>query len=130
MLIIVPCGKKKLPHPAPAGRMYLGPYHLACRRWAEGRGRVIILSALHGLLPPSRVIDPYELRMGEPGSVGAETVRNQAKEMGLLSERVIALGGVRYTRICKLVWPDCQLPLAGVGGIGKQLRWLRDNRGA
>jgi hypothetical protein len=33
--------------------------------------RILILSALHGLLPLDEVIAPYELRMGQPGSIGA-----------------------------------------------------------
>jgi uncharacterized protein DUF6884 len=55
---------------APAGRLYSGSYHLACRRAAAALTEpdgILILTALHGLLQLDRVIAPYELRMGQPG---------------------------------------------------------------
>ena len=45
--------------------------------------------------------------------------------MGILDEEVIALGGRDYTTMCQGVWPNCQVPLDGVGGIGKHLKWLK-----
>ena len=128
LLVIIPCGGKKRPEPCRAEQMYTGPYHRACRRlallWAP-RDRVLILSARYGLLRLDDWIEPYELRMGRPGCVGEGIVRAQAGRMGLLgSRRVIALGGFSYTNICRQVWPGAAVPLSGVGGIGKQLRWL------
>ena len=69
-LVMVPCGSRKTQLPqAPAGQLYIGSYHLACRRAAAvltTPDRILILSAMHGLLPLDRVIAPYELRMGDP----------------------------------------------------------------
>jgi hypothetical protein len=51
---VSPCGGRKLGVPAPAGERYTGSYHLACRRAAAALttpDRILIPSALHGLLP-------------------------------------------------------------------------------
>jgi hypothetical protein len=51
----------------------------------EGRGpaRVLILSALRGLVELDAVIEPYDLRMGAPGSVTAEQLAGQAQALGI-----------------------------------------------
>jgi hypothetical protein len=62
--------------------LYIGSYHRACRRAADRLGgRLLIFSARHGLLPPDRVIEPYELAMGRLGSVTVKVLREQAQEL-------------------------------------------------
>lgn len=125
-VVIVPCGGKKLPTAAPAGELYVGSYHRACRRAAAARGgRLLILSAKHGLLDPATVIDPYDLTMGQPGSVTVATVRGQAALLGILDARVTVLAGTRYADVVSSVWPDADRPLAGTRGIGEQLSALK-----
>lgn len=127
-LVIVGCGATKQAHAAPAGEMYLGSYHRACRKVAAALtspDRVLILSALHGLLALDDVIDPYDLRMGQPGAVGAETVHDQAEARGLLdAESVVVLAGTAYVDVATAVWAHAHTPLKGVGGMGKQLAAL------
>ena len=127
-LVIVPCGGRKLTVPAPAGQLYTGSYHRACRRAAAGLtgpGRILILSALHGLLPLDRVIGPYELRMGQPGSITPVELRRQAEQLHLVDEpQVIILGGRAYSAAALTVWPAAATPLAGAGGLGYQLALL------
>jgi hypothetical protein len=124
-LVIVPCGARKLPEPAPAGQLNTGSYHAACRRAAAaltGPDRILILSALHGLLPLDRVIAPYELRMGQPGTVSTATLREQAEQLRLVDQpHVIVLAGRAYTTAALTVWPHATTPLAGAGGLGRQL---------
>lgn len=133
MLVIVPCGQSKRTTRAQAGVMYTGPYHRDCLDYARSIAspqEILILSAKYGLLRLTDWVEPYDLRMGEPGAVTADVVREQARSLGVLEEHpVIALGGIEYTRVCRAVWPGCVLPLAGVGGLGHQRRWLRHNRG-
>src|SRR5690349_4767772 len=78
-LVVVPCGGKKLNHSAPAGELYIGSYHRACRRAAEALrpARILILSALHGLVELDQVLAPYDLRMGQPGSVTESMLTEQ-----------------------------------------------------
>jgi uncharacterized protein DUF6884 len=112
----------------PAGAMYLGGYHRACRRAAAALttpDRVLILSALYGFLPLEQVIEPYDLRMGQPGSVTTGRLREQAAELGVDRETsVVLLGGRHYTEAALQVWTHARTPLAGVGGMGHQLQLL------
>jgi hypothetical protein len=121
-----PCGARKLAEPAPAGQLYTGSYHQACRRAAAALttpDRILILSALHGLLPLEQVIAPYELRMGQPGSIAASALRRQAEQLHLVDEQqVIVLAGQAYTTAALAAWPAAATPLAG--GLGRQLAVL------
>jgi hypothetical protein len=126
-VVVVPCGGRKLDRPAPAGRMYVGGYHRACRAYAErvGADRVLILSARHGLLELHEVVEPYDLRMGQKGSVDADTLREQAARLGVLDAEVVVLGGRPYTRRALEVWPEARLPLEGCRSMGEQLRRMK-----
>lgn len=127
-VVVVACGARKAEHPAPAGALYLGSYHRAMRRAADALtrhgGRVIILSALHGLVTLDTVLAPYNLRMGEPDSVTAATLREQAAALGLDGAQVTVLGGRAYVEAVQQVFPDALTPLAGSRGIGEQLARL------
>lgn len=127
-LVIVPCGGKKLDRPASAGELYTGSYHRATRRAAAALGprRVLILSALHGLVELHRTIEPYDLRMGQAGSVTAEILRGQAEQLGEAGAGdVVVLAGRAYARPVLAVWPHAQDVLAGTAGIGDQLGRLK-----
>lgn len=90
MVCVVPCGGEKLDRPVPARDLYTSStFRLA---WAaamaevdayDGEARVLILSALHGLIDPSTIVAPYDVKMGDPGSVTAETVMAQAIDLGI-----------------------------------------------
>lgn len=91
---VVPCGGVKLDHAAPAEALYVGSMfrhtYEHATRCAEmdtaaglGPARVVILSALHGLVLPGTVLEPYDLRMGQPGSVTADTLAEQARTLGI-----------------------------------------------
>lgn len=91
---VVPCGGAKLDHPAPARDLYTGSmfrhtWDNATRSAAMdeaaqlGPARVLILSAMHGLIDPEKVLQPYDLRMDQPGSVSAQTIAQQAREHGI-----------------------------------------------
>lgn len=129
-LVVVGCGATKHPSRTPAGDMYLGSYHLACRRAAArvtSSKHTLILSALHGLLALDEEVEPYDLRMGEPGSVTPEHVRQQAVAKGVLdAAQVVVLAPAAYATVAGAVWPHAQTPLAGVGGIGMHLKVLAD----
>lgn len=110
--------------------MYTGSYHKACLRWAltnTDTDRVYILSAKYGLLALQDVIEPYELMMGQPGSVAASTVAQQARDRGLSMADVIGIGGSKYMAVIRAVWPHADTPLDHAGGMGKQLQWLKQH---
>ncbi|MEV0829726.1 DUF6884 domain-containing protein, partial [Nonomuraea rubra] len=129
-VVIVPCGGRKLDTDVavPAGELYTGSYHRAARRAAEAlagrRGRVLILSALHGLVALDEPLLPYELRAGQPGTVTGERLREQAAALGITDAAVTVLGGRAYTDLARQVWPAAAAPLQGCRGIGEQLARL------
>lgn len=122
-VVVIPCSGAKLDRPAPAGELYRGSLHTMCRRAAdtltvEG-GTVVVLSARWGLVPLAQVIEPYELRMGEPGSVTADELRAQAARLGIdRAADVTVLAGAAYTTAARSVWSHATAPLAGSRGIG------------
>ncbi|GGQ49861.1 hypothetical protein GCM10010250_21800 [Streptomyces althioticus] len=127
-LVIIPCAARKLPHPAPAGELYVGTYHRACRAAADrltaDGGTLLILSDLYGLVPITQVLQPYDMRVGDPHSVTVGKLREQARELGVdEAQDVIVLAGRAYADHCRAIWPHAQAPLVGMG-IGRQLQRL------
>lgn len=130
MIVIIPCGSKKLSRPALAGNLYIGSYHKMCQRYARSLvspDHIFILSAKYGLLRLSQLIAPYSLTLGEPGAITHLQVRQQALDFGILDEDCIAIGGTRYVNLCKMVWKNCKTPLQTnvKGGNGRQLQWMK-----
>lgn len=133
-IVIVGCGERKLERPAPAAQLYTGAYFHACALTAAAiaPGRWYILSARYGLVAPSRVLEPYNLTMWQPGAVDAAEVRRQADALGLLGETVAALCGKRYADVIAEAWAGqgyVMRPLAGQG-IGGQRHVLAQLRAA
>lgn len=133
MLVIIPCGARKRPVKSAAYALYTGPYFMANLRYALSiaqRSDVYILSAKYGLLDLAREVEPYNLKMGQPGCVTVTQVCEQAEKLGILQRSpVIGLGGRLYTDIMRTIWPEIKLPLSGIVGIGKQMQWLNNHRG-
>lgn len=61
-IVLVSCGKRKLPDAAPAKDLYISPRFQEARKFAETfSDRWFVISAKHGLLSPDSVISPYDL---------------------------------------------------------------------
>lgn len=121
MIVVIPCGAKKLSHEAPAKDLYQGSLFQACLGAARALvcdARILVLSGRHGLVELDRVLEPYEQRIDQPGAIGLEAVRAQAQTRGLLGESVVILAPSAYARVASAVWPSAALPLAGCRGIG------------
>lgn len=132
-LVVIPCSGAKLDRAAPAGELYVGSWHQLARRAADAMvargdaGRVVILSALHGLVDVDRVVEPYDVRLGEAGIVPlARRVAGQL--IALEAEQVVGLVPSLYRRALALgchatgvvdVWP-----LDGCAGVGYQRQRL------
>ncbi|MGC4947745.1 DUF6884 domain-containing protein [Streptomyces sp. DT224] len=133
-VVVIPCSGKKLTVPAPAGELYLGSYHRACRATADALaadgGLVLVLSSLHGLVTLDEILHPYEMRFRDPGAVSGDILRAQARELGVdQAQDVTVLAGADYVTAARAVWPDASAPLAGLG-IGKQRQRLAQLRTA
>lgn len=122
MIAVVACGYRKTIEPAPAGELYVGPYVRAAMRWARSvTDRVYILSALHGLVPQDRVLAPYDLRLGQPGSITPARLREQADALGIAGEvDVVVAGGMDYVRLARMVWPWARAPFSAEAGMRGQ----------
>lgn len=90
---VIACGARKAPQADIARHLYRGQGFQGALRAAEAQARwcasqrmeagVLILSALHGLITPDTFIAPYDLRMGQPGSVTPRVVAAQAAWHGI-----------------------------------------------
>lgn len=121
VLAVIPCGAQKLERPAPARDLYTGQLFVSALRAAEvvvarRGGEVMVLSALHGLVGLDRPLEPYDVTVGDPGSIEPSRLAGQVptvvRMLLLLPSRydalmVEALGGLRPPN-----------PLRGASGIG------------
>lgn len=91
---VIPCAGAKADAPAPARDLYRGTFfqHVLAAAEAEAAAterdldvaaRVLILSAKHGLLDLDTVVEPYEVKMGERGSVDYITIAGQLIARGI-----------------------------------------------
>lgn len=131
MIVIIPCGARKRGSPAAAKELYTGPYYRACLRYARSLtsdDQIFILSGKYGLLALDDPVEPYEMSIHDAQAVTLPTLQQQVRRRRL-SGPVVAVGGRRYTALCRALFADCQTPLDGVGGMGHQLRWMKQHYG-
>ena len=131
-LVLVSCTKSKLDRLAPARDLYCSPAFRLKRAMIERAGAPwAILSAKHGLVDPSTVIEPYNVTLVGMG-VAARREWSRRVFVDLLPlarehGRVLVLAGKSYVEY--LVTPmlaegiDVSLPLKGLSQ-GRQLAWL------
>lgn len=125
VLFVVACGAAKLEHPAAAEKLYCSSHFAlmltAARSKAADTTRVCaqpasvaILSALYGLVDPTTVLAPYDLKMGQPGSVTAAQIAGQLTADGPPDE-VFAMLPAAYLRV--LMEATATLNEAGLADI-------------
>jgi hypothetical protein len=81
-LVVIACGGKKSERPGkiPADERYTGNYFTACLMAAEVMdGPTMVLSALHGLIPLSKEIGPYDITFGDPRAVREDVLSSRRK---------------------------------------------------
>lgn len=120
LLVVIPCAGRKLNRAAPARDLYTGPLFRSALAAAEAIGdHIVILSALHGIVELHRVLDPYDLRVGDPGTVSPERVRDQLADYQ--GARIIALLPQAYDQLLTTATGEVHTnPLRGSRGIGEQ----------
>lgn len=91
---VIPCGGDKAAAAAPARELYTGSFfqHTLAAAEAEAAAterdlgiasRVLILSAKHGLVDLDTVLAPYDVKMGEHGSMDAAGLAAQLLGRGI-----------------------------------------------
>jgi hypothetical protein len=99
MIVIIQCGKKKRKEASPAIAMYVGNLFVKMRDWAVSittLDRIMILSAKHGLIKSTKVLEPYDIRMGEKGSITLTDLTEQVSFFGLGGSHVITCLSTDY----------------------------------
>lgn len=133
-IVLVSCVSMKLSVAAAARDLYTSPYFRGMRRYAEREGqRWYVLSALHGVVSPEEVIEPYNQTLNKMGMQARKdwAARVQKQLMDLLPPRahVAVLAGRRYSEdvvpFLEAQGFDVELPM-GTMKIGERLRWLND----
>lgn len=145
---LVACSAQKLARAAPARELYQGDVFKKSVRWMEHHDRVAewaILSALHGLVLPDQVLEPYECSLSSGDNRSrvewAERTKAQILErwgqdtvymLLLPGHYVAATLGLRYREDVIAHWTE-QRRRAGTRpahiGIGVLKRYLKEMRG-
>jgi len=141
-LVLVACCGPKLDHAAEARDIYVSDLFKKARAYAERfGGDWLILSAKHGVIDPTRVIEPYDQR--PPTTRAGKRQFAQRLALQLREHRareIIVLAGEDYCGWIDAVdvapaaehgppphpaFSRVRRPLKGMG-IGQQKAWLKD----
>lgn len=149
--VIIPCSGAKAEHPAPAGDLYLGSWHRLARAAADALvaregGRVLILSALHGVVQLGDQLEPYDWTMRDvqtkarhDGTAAGRTPEGEARMAQRVRAQLEALGVTEvvglvpgaYDRVLYAAtsgrMPYAR-PLLGCSGVGYQRQRLAQVR--
>lgn len=130
-IVILSCGQKKVTKPTEAYRLYQGSYYKMNLKYAlsiTSLNCIYILSAKYGLIKSTEIIAPYNLKMGEPGSVTTDKIKQQAASLGILQNEVIILGGSLYVNKIREVFMKNKAPILGKS-MGYAMQLLSRNMG-
>jgi hypothetical protein len=135
-IVLVACVSKKLDRPAPAIELYCSQWFRAACKYALSTGwELYFLSAQHGLVRPSQVLDPYECNPRKKTKIELlqwqTMVVNQLKELAPDGAQFAIIGGKSYYEGVKEKLEEQELYTVATPLIGKmigwQLNWLKVN---
>ena len=139
-IAIIGCTSKKKSYPCKAIELYQeSPFFCKELKYAKNiikADDIYILSAKHHLIHGSKVIEPYNVTLIGKSKVEriswTEISLSQIlKEFNPAEDKLYLLCGTKYYEFleCELKKNNYQyeIPLKGIGGIGKQLQWLDQN---
>ena len=129
---LISCASRKRADATEARNLYSSPLFMKAREYVESRCDTwYILSAKHGLVSPTQVIDPYEETLNTKSRAALE--KWAQKVWADLSRRlksgdhVIILAGKRYREFLVPLATNhgcaVKVPMEGLS-IGRQLQWL------
>ena len=125
-LYLIACSGAKLGQAAPAAELYTGQAFRLAMQAAERAGAdVVILSALHGAVSPTRQLQPYNRALTDMSThqrrVWAAMTEQQLQQHK--GRSITVLAGKHYAAAVD-GWPNVSRPLTGQG-IGQQLHTLK-----
>ena len=127
-IVLVGCVKTKLPSAAPADELYTSPLFRKRRRYAEATGRPwFILSALHGLVHPDLVLEPYDMYLA-----GQSVTYRRQWALRVVSDLIAAVGRLEG-RVIEIhagaAYVDPLEPLLSAAGVGVRVPLRGLNQG-
>jgi hypothetical protein len=130
---LVSCSKTKQSVAAPARYLYTSELFKKASAYFEATyDRWFILSALHSLVEPSQVIEPYDKTLkrmsGKERKEWASSVLRQIQAAGLQNEMFYFHAGDTYRQHLEQALRS-DVPLRGLG-IGQQLGWYASRSAA
>lgn len=137
-ITIIPCSGEKGATPARAAELYVGAMFrntLSAAREISADANILILSALYGLVTLDTVLAPYDVKMGDAGSVSVELIAAQAAALGIDwgADVYALLPGAYFDRLDKALRThdvyaaDVYEADAGIGYQRGTLRCIRAN---
>ncbi len=129
-VVVVACGAAKLDPRAPAAELYTSSHFRlmlrAARRVAEQQaGRVLILSARHGLVGCHLMLDPYDVKMGATGTITPAEIAAQLAGIAPSSITTLlprAYASALHAAAARVGAPEPVDLFADARGIGYQRR--------
>lgn len=136
---LVGCGASKLDRPAPARELYTSNlFHLSIKYAEKTCDQVFIVSALHGVVEPEQVFEPYnwdlrKLGKREREDWGVRTIGGVYPSPKFdVPPRLVIVAGKLYAEalLYGAHWhnlPRPEEPLRGIRGCGPRMAWLKAN---
>jgi len=127
--VITACSKRKLDYEAPASELYQGDMFKKSRRIAMKLGADFhVLSAKHGLIEGSKIIEPYDTIIQTKKDM--DRLRSNLNEKILeklaLYEKVIIIMGKKYREILEPFFKSNYYVLRSSTGLGEFKSLLND----
>ena len=120
-LVITSCCKKKLNHSAPAGQLYLGNLFKAAKKFSERKCYdLMIISAKHGLVSPSQILEPYDKVLKTKKDIEhiRPNVIENLKKILPGYDKVIVIAGIKYRKTIESII-DSRFEIITAEGYGK-----------
>lgn len=125
---IITCGSKKLTFPTAAQNMYIGSFFKAQLQWAKKHfheDKIFILSAKYGLLKLNDVIEPYNIKMGDKGSVDLIKISQQIKKYKI-NTKIYSSAGKEYRKLLDKVFINIEYPFMHLKGMGYMIKAMKN----
>lgn len=129
--VLISCVSQKLDHSAKAKDLYTSPLFRMGYRYAKSLkpNNVFVLSAKHGLISSSKVIEPYNVTLNDMKAVDVKewsegVLAQLRRHTDLERDLFVFLAGEKYRKYLLPHIENYQIPMEGLG-IGEQLSWLK-----
>lgn len=108
--------------------MYIGSFFKAQLEWAKKnfeKDKIYILSAKYGLLKLNDFIEPYNIKMGEKGSIDLIKISQQIKKYNI-NEKIYSSAGKDYRFLLNKVFINIEYPFKHLKGMGYMIKAMKN----